>query len=342
MLIKSRSAAEPPSSDITPESVYLGRRQVLTAFGAGAVLAASPGVSVAATTVVASASALVASQADDPRVPAWLRQQVTDRHPSAFTVSGEALTPFRDVSTYNNFYEFGTGKSDPAENAGAFVPHPWKVRIDGAVDKPADYWLEDLLRGLALEERIYRLRCVEAWSMVVPWIGIPLSTVLKRAGMTSGAKFVAFETLHDPKKMPGQREPWLRWPYVEGLRIDEAMHPLTMLAVGVYGRSLPAQNGAPFRLIVPWKYGFKSIKSIVRISLVGQQPRTTWSTMAASEYGFYANVNPAVDHPRWSQKRERRLPNALFSPNWIETKPFNGYADEVASLYRGMDLRRFF
>lgn len=336
MLIRHSSCADIPSSEITAEDAWLSRREFLAAGGAASVLALLPGHAIAG-------SRRVPAVADDPRMPAWLRKQVAARIATGYAAGGEPLTPFSDVSTYNNFYEFGTGKADPADNAASFVAHPWRIRIDGEVGKPGDFTLEDILAGQVLEERIYRFRCVEAWSMVVPWTGFPLAALLKRVAPTSRAKFVAFETLHDPARMSGQKRADLfRWPYVEGLRIDEAMHPLTILSVGVYGRTLPAQNGAPLRLVVPWKYGFKSIKSIVRIRLVEKQPRTTWSEFAPDEYGFFANVNPGVDHPRWSQKRERRLPTGLFTPNWVETRPFNGYADQVASLYRGLDLRRFF
>lgn len=257
----------------------------------------------------------------------------------------ETLTPFQDASSYNNFYEYGLDKEDPAREAYRLKPQPWSVVIEGEVAKPGTYTLEDILKPHALEERIYRLRCVEAWSMVIPWVGFPLGDLLKRVEPTSKAKFVYFETLHDAKQMPGQKSVFstLEWPYREGLRMDEAMHPLTLLAVGMYGKTLPNQNGAPLRLVVPWKYGFKSIKSIVRIRLQESQPKTSWELTAPREYGFYANVNPDVDHPRWTQKQERRLPSAsLFKPNLIKTQPFNGYAEQVAHLYKGMDLRRFF
>ena len=251
----------------------------------------------------------------------------------------EKLTPRDAVTSYNNFYEFGTDKSDPAKNApGVLKPRPWSVTVDGECAKPAIVAFDDLIRPTELEERIYRLRCVEAWSMVIPWIGVPLAAVLNRFEPTSRAKFVAFTTLEDSRQMPGQRSAVLDWPYREGLRIDEAMHPLTLLAVGLYGEDLPAQNGAPLRLVVPWKYGFKSIKSIVRISFVETEPATTWSQLAPAEYGFYSNVNPEVDHPRWSQATERRI-GEFFRR---KTLPFNGYGDQVASLYQGMDLKRYF
>jgi sulfoxide reductase catalytic subunit YedY len=250
----------------------------------------------------------------------------------------EKLTPYEDVTSYNNFYEFGTGKGDPARNAKDFRTRPWKVVVEGEVAKPGEYDLDDLLRGITSEERIYRLRCVEAWSMVIPWMGFPLSTLINRFEPTSNAKYVELTTLFDPEQMPGQRRNILPWPYVEGLRMDEAMHPLTILATGLYGRELPNQNGAPLRLVVPWKYGFKSVKSIVRIRFVQDQPRNTWNVMIPNEYGFYANVNPEVDHPRWSQARERRIGDFFKRP----TLMFNGYADQVAHLYEGMDLERYY
>ena len=259
------------------------------------------------------------------------------------------LTEEEAITSYNNFYEFGLDKADPAKRAGALRTEPWSVVVEGAVGKPGRYALEDLLRGQALEERVYRMRCVEAWSMVIPWVGIPLASLIKRFEPTSKAKFVAFQTLHDPEQMPGQKPGFLGfssldWPYVEGLRMDEAMHPLTLMAVGLYGKTLLPQNGAPFRLVVPWKYGFKGIKSIVRIRFQETQPPTSWSRSAPGEYGFFANVNPVVDHPRWSQAKERRIySGSLFGGvERIETLPFNGYAEQVASLYQGMDLRRHF
>ena len=251
---------------------------------------------------------------------------------------GETRTPYRDVTSYNNFYEFGVDKDDPAANAHTLRTRPWTLTIDGEVARPEVLDVDRVLRLFPLEERVYRMRCVEAWSMVIPWVGFPLAGLLGRAGPTPRARYVAFTTLHDPAQMPGQARRVLDWPYVEGLRLDEAMHPLALLAVGLYGRVLPNQNGAPLRLVVPWKYGFKGIKSIVHIRLSADQPRTTWSEAAPDEYGFYANVNPAVDHPRWSQATERRIGERARRP----TLPFNGYADQVASLYAGMDLRRFF
>jgi sulfoxide reductase catalytic subunit YedY len=252
--------------------------------------------------------------------------------------SGEKNNSYNAVTNYNNFYEFGTDKSDPAANAGTLKPRPWQVTIEGEVARPQVFEIDELIKSFALEERIYRMRCVEAWSMVIPWVGFPLGDLLKRVAPTSRAKYVAFKSLHDPQQMPGQRTDLLQWPYVEGLRIDEAMHPLTILAVGLYGKRLPNQDGAPIRLVVPWKYGFKGIKSIVNIRLTEEQPPSSWNITAPDEYGFYANVNPAVDHPRWSQATERRIGEYRRRP----TLPFNGYADQVAGLYQGMDLTKFF
>jgi sulfoxide reductase catalytic subunit YedY len=250
----------------------------------------------------------------------------------------EKPSTFREITTYNNFYEFGTDKSDPAAYSGDFKPKPWTVRIDGHVKKEADVQLEDLLKPFAVEDRIYRMRCVEGWSMVIPWRGIPLASILKRVEPTSKARYVAFQTVLRPEEMPGQRRRVLDWPYVEGLRLDEALHPLTFMATGLYGRDLPNQNGAPFRLVVPWKYGFKSIKSIVRMTLTATEPPTTWNLSAPDEYGFYSNVNPEVDHPRWSQKTERRI--GEFGKR--KTLMLNGYAGLVEGLYAGMDLKKHY
>ena len=324
MIKKSPQLTE---NDVTPESLYLRRREFIGAAGAllaaGALPLSSP----------LSASELAALQfaparADDKR--------------GFYTP--EALTPFDDVARYNNFYEFGTDKGDPARYAGELTTDPWSVEVLGHVARPGTYQLEDILSWVELEERIYRLRCVEAWSMVIPWIGFPLASLIKRVEPTSKARYLQFETLYRPEEMRGQRSRFstIDWPYVEGLRMDEAMHPLTIMSVGLYGKVLPNQNGAPIRLVVPWKYGFKSIKSVVRIRFVEQEPATTWNKMQPAEYGFYANVNPDVDHPRWSQKTERRLPSSLFSPNRIETQFMNGYADQVAGLYQGMDLRKYY
>jgi sulfoxide reductase catalytic subunit YedY len=320
-----RRLPEPPASEITPEALYLRRRDFLrgSALAAGALLL--PGCAEAETQEAHAADA-----ARELRALENLR-------PGPFGTD-EERTPYADATRYNNFYEFGTGKEDPARYAGSLRPEPWSVVIDGEVAKPGRVPLETLLAPHPLEERVYRLRCVEAWSMVIPWVGFPLGDLLRRFEPTSDAKYVAFETLVDPEQMPGQRRAVLDWPYVEGLRLDEALHPLAILAVGMYGRVLPNQNGAPIRLVVPWKYGFKSIKSIVRIRLVRDLPPTTWNLAAPEEYGFYANVNPEVDHPRWSQAKERRIGELRRRP----TLPFNGYAEQVASLYAGMDLRKLY
>jgi sulfoxide reductase catalytic subunit YedY len=311
-----RKHAEPPSSEITPEKLFVDRRAFIAAAGTLGATAIAGGL----------LPRVAGAQPQEPQAVGKPFGLQPDDKP----------TPWTDVTTYNNFYEFGTDKSDPSENAGNFKTRPWTVRVDGMVAKPADYQLEDFLKPSALEDRIYRHRCVEAWSMVVPWRGIPLADVIKRANPTSKAKFVEFTTLLDPKQMPGERTAVLPWPYTEGLRLDEALHPLALLTTGVYGRTLPNQNGAPLRLIVPWKYGFKGIKSIVRIKFTDEQPKTAWNQAAKNEYGFYSNVNPAVDHPRWSQATERRI-GEFFKR---KTLMFNGYADQVASLYSGMDLRK--
>lgn len=275
--------------------------------------------------------------------PEWLEQKLGNISAGNFSTN-EPATPYPVVTSYNNFYEFGTGKSDPVENSMGFVTDPWSVEVKGKAEITGTFTLEDILKPHDLEERVYRLRCVEAWSMVVPWIGFPLADLLKRFKPTSDAKFVRFQTLYDPDQMPEQRSRFsaIDYPYIEGLRIDEAMNELAFLAVGVYGKALPNQNGAPIRLVLPWKYGFKSIKSIVKIEFLKRQPKTTWEKSNPREYGFYANVNPEVDHPRWSQARERRLPGSLFTKNTIETLMFNGYAPQVAHLYQGMNLAKNF
>jgi sulfoxide reductase catalytic subunit YedY len=312
-----RRGTDVPSSEITTESNYLNRREwlasVAVAAGAIGVTALAPGV----------AGALSPQAQPNLGKPYGLQPN-------------DAPTSWEDVTSYNNFYEFGTGKDEPAQYAKNFVPKPWTVRVDGLVKKPADYQFEDFVKPHKMEDRIYRMRCVEAWSMVIPWRGFPLGDLIKRAEPTPAAKYVEMTTLYDPKRMPGQVRPNLDWPYIEGLRLDEATHPLTLLATGLYGKDLPNQNGAPLRLVVPWKYGFKGVKSIVRIRLVDKEPKNTWQVTAPDEYGFYANVNPQVDHPRWSQATERRI--GEFRRR--ETLMFNGYADQVASLYSGMDLRR--
>ena len=341
MLIKIKRNSEVNSSEITSETIYRERRQFLRKTGQFAL--AGLGAALVGCADNSSAKAVGYGAIPQPQSADWLIKQVNNYKAGGFSAE-DPLTPYKDVSTYNNFYEFGTGKGDPARTAGRFVTEPWSVVVEGEVNKPGKYTLEDMLKPHAMEERIYRLRCVEAWSMVIPWVGIPLADIIKRFEPTSKAKFVEFTTLHDPEQMPGQKARFgaLDWPYVEGLTIDEAMNPLTLMATGLYGKTLPNQNGAPFRLVVPWKYGFKSIKSIVKIRLTDKQPRTTWESIAPQEYGFYANVNPKVDHPRWSQATERRLPGTLLSPNRIETRMFNGYEEEVASLYKGLDLRKFY
>lgn len=307
----------PRPSEITPRALFDARRSFLR--DAGFVLAAA-------------GAAALAGGARDASAKAFGNARVGPYG------TAETPTPFRDVTSYNNFYEFGTGKEDPAERAGSLRTRPWTVSVEGECAKPRRWGIEELLKLATVEERVYRMRCVEGWSMVIPWNGYPLAELLKRAEPTSRAKYVEFTTLSDPAQMPGQRSPVLDWPYVEGLRIDEAMHPLTLLTLGLYGDLLPNQNGAPVRLVVPWKYGFKSAKSIVRIRFTEQEPRTAWNKAAPREYGFYSNVNPAVEHPRWSQAKERRIGEFTKRP----TLPFNGYAEQVAGLYAGMDLRKYF
>jgi sulfoxide reductase catalytic subunit YedY len=317
-----RKPSDIRSSEITPREMYLNRRKFMRD-------AAVAGTALAAGRILPAAAAAIGSPAADE-----LQFRRSD-----LSTHGEELTPLKDVTTYNNFYEFGTDKDDPARNAHTLRTVPWTVSIEGEVKTARLYDVESILKmHPSLEERVYRLRCVEAWSMVIPWIGIPLASVIKAVQPTSKAKYVAFQTLFDPKQMPGQRRYVLRWPYVEGLRMDEAMHPLTILAVGLYGETLLNQNGAPIRLVVPWKYGYKSIKSIVKIRFVEKQPPTSWNSAAPDEYGFYSNVNPDVDHPRWSQAKERRI-GEFFKR---KTLMFNGYADQVAGLYAGMDLRKYY
>jgi len=317
MLIRIAKASDIKSSEITPKSLFDDRRRFLkTAAVAGAGLAiGSIGGSVEAATV---------------KLPNLVKTKW-----NAETV-GKELTPYRSVTGYNNFYEFGTGKTDPITYAKDFEPKPWAIKVDGLCENPGTYSYEDLVNPHKLEERVYRFRCVEAWSMVVPWVGIPLGDIIKRLAPTGDAKYVAFETLNDPDRMPGQKRRVLKWPYREGLRLDEAMNPLTLFTVGLYGEELPNQNGAPIRLVVPWKYGFKSIKSIVRISFTAKQPPTSWNMSAPREYGFYSNVNPEVNHPRWSQAKERNIGEFLKKP----TLMLNGYEEEVGSMYAGMDMKK--
>jgi sulfoxide reductase catalytic subunit YedY len=320
MLIKMKKASDIKSSDITPQSAYLDRRRFLSS-------------AVIASTGLATTSLLLPAIAEAATPKVAFKDLVKSKHSIK-----DMATSYKSITTYNNFYEFGTDKGAPARNAKNFKTKPWKIVIEGEVDKPGTYDYDDIIKPHKLEERIYRFRCVEAWSMVIPWVGIPLGDILKRFQPTSKAKYVAFETLHDPKQMPGQTRSILQWPYREGLRIDEAMNPLTILGVGLYGQEMPNQNGAPIRLVVPWKYGFKSIKSIVKIRLTDKMPDTSWNLSAPREYGFYSNVNPSVSHPRWSQAKERLIGNFLKH----KTLMLNGYADEVASLYTGMDLSKNF
>ena len=314
MLLKQADEVHP--SEITPEDVFLNRRTFIR-------IASAAGIGLASSVVF----------------PQLLDGQ--DRWPEGkkgpYDVDDE-VNKYKDITTYNNFYEFGVDKGDPSENARSFRPKPWTVRIEGEVKKPATYNLEDIVKPSKAEDRIYRHRCVEGWSMVIPWRGFPLADLIKRVEPTSRAKFVAFETVYRPEEMPGQKRRVLEWPYVEGLRLDEARHPLTLLAVGLYGKEMLNQNGAPLRLVVPWKYGFKSIKSIVKIKFVEKEPPTTWNLLSPNEYGFYSNVNPDVDHPRWSQKTERRIGDFLKR----KTMMFNGYGDQVNGMYSGMDLKKSF
>lgn len=322
MLIKK--PADLRWSDVTPKNLYLRRREFIKAAGTMAAGAA---------TVAAGLPLGDVEAAQNPKAykfPSLKKGGPFD--------TDEKVNSYRDITTYNNFYEFGLDKGDPAKNAHTLKPTPWSIKVEGHCDKPGTYDVQDVVSWFPLEERIYRMRCVEAWSMVIPWVGFPLGDLVKRFEPTSKAKFIEFKTLVDPKQMPGVLEPNLQWPYREGLRMDEAMHPLTLMVVGLYGEVLPNQNGAPIRLVVPWKYGFKGIKSIVSIRFLENEPTNTWKQTRSSEYGFYANVNPEVDHPRWSQATERRI-GEFFRR---KTLMFNGYADQVASLYTGMDLRKYY
>ena len=329
MLIKNTAGIT--TNEITDESVYLRRRDFIRLAGGAAVAAA-------AAPLLACSGERVAAEPGGGGTFGSAQLPLTGYKERA-VATDEKLNTFDEITGYNNFFEFGTDKSDPKRYGGSLKTSPWKVKVDGHCNKPADYNVEDLIKPSQLEERIYRLRCVEAWSMVIPWIGVPLAEVVKRAEPTSKAGFVEFTTLLRLSQMPGQATSSLDWPYTEGLRMDEAMHPLTILAVGLYGKTLMNQNGAPIRLVVPWKYGFKSIKSIVRIRFVEKQPKTAWSMANPSEYGFYSNVNPEVDHPRWSQATERRIPGYFKTHR---TLMFNGYGDQVASLYAAMDLKKFY
>jgi sulfoxide reductase catalytic subunit YedY len=328
MLIKK--AGDIPSSDITDERLYLRRREFVQ-LGVGLVGAAAGGVLAACGSDALDASATApANVAPQTPIAGIAKKMVT---------TDEKINTFDEITSYNNYYEFGTGKADPAKYAGQLKTSPWTVKIDGLCAKPGDYHLDDLIKTADLEERVYRFRCVEAWSMVIPWVGIPLAAVIKRAEPTAKATFVEMQTVLRPREMPGLAYGGLNWPYTEGLRMDEATHPLAFLAVGLYGKTLMNQNGAPIRLVVPWKYGFKNVKSIVRIRFVDKMPHTAWNDANPGEYGFYSNVNPTVDHPRWSQATERRIPGYFKT---TKTLMFNGYGDQVASLYAGMDLKKFY
>lgn len=336
MLIKRRKIGDVSENDITPETVYFNRRSILKSLGLAA-----------ASSVAGSAHSGLLDELFGAKPP----QQQAPREPLSHSPDNETkgltLTPETKVINHNNYYEFGTDKTDPAANSQHLQTRPWTLSVEGEVAQPGNIDVWELIHNTSLEERIYRMRCVEAWSMVIPWLGIELGRVLQKFKPTSRAKYVAFQTLYDPKQMPGQRSRriggGIDYPYLEGLRIDEAMHPLTLLSVGLYGKTLPPQNGAPVRLVVPWKYGFKGIKSIVKIRLVEKQPPSTWNLLAPQEYGFYANVNPNVDHPRWSQATERFIgPGGPFSSTRQKTLMFNGYGDDVASLYSGMDLKTFY
>ncbi|PAV47872.1 protein-methionine-sulfoxide reductase catalytic subunit MsrP [Pseudomonas sp. HAR-UPW-AIA-41] len=328
MLIKIVKASDCKESEVCSESLYLSRRRLLSA-----------GLAITAGSLLPSVASAESSSAD--ALPPWLQHRQRASYSGAALAPNDSVAPYTAATGYNNFYEFGPDKDDPARHAASLTAEPWTVLVDGEVERPGRYDLSSLFPEMALEERIYRLRCVEAWSMVIPWLGFPLASLVKHLQPNSHAKFIRFETLVRAEEMPGVRSPFalIDWPYVEGLRMDEAMHPLSFMAVGMYGGAIAKQNGAPLRLVVPWKYGFKSIKSIVRISFTREQPRTTWQALAPDEYGFFANVNPDVDHPRWSQATERRLPGGLFERGVRDTLMFNGYGDEVAGLYAGMDLR---
>jgi sulfoxide reductase catalytic subunit YedY len=328
--LKDRGYRHPISSEITPRAAYDGRREFLTKLAAGGA-----GVALAAW----AARDAMAQQAARPGKHAAL---AGERSAVAGALTMEKLTSYEDASTYNNFYEFGTDKSDPARRAGTLKPRPWTVVVEGEVAKPRTFGIEDLLKLATLEERVYRLRCVEGWSMVIPWVGYSLSELIKRVEPTGNAKYVEFVTLADRSQMPGLSSSVLDWPYVEGLRLDEAMHPLALLGFGMYGEVLPNQNGAPVRIVVPWKYGFKSGKSIVKIRFVEKQPKTSWVVAASQEYGFYSNVNPNVDHPRWSQATERRIGEGGVFTKKRPTLMFNGYEAQVGQLYAGLDLKKYY
>lgn len=332
----TRLPKEPPSAEITPEGLYSRRREFLknTALFAGTSAALGTGL-----LRILGGGRAGKTAAGPPEIPHVPGEPVsTPDLPRTLYTASDPPTPYEAITTYNNYYELGLSKRDPSERAASIKLRPWTVRVTGEVEREQEIDIDTLLRWFPLEERVYRMRCVETWSMVIPWLGFPLGDLIKRLAPTSRAKYVTFTTLHDPEQLPGQKSSVLEWPYVEGLRIDEAVHPLAMLVVGLYGKGLPPQNGAPLRLVVPWKYGFKGIKGIVKIGFSEARPRTSWAAAAPGEYGFFANVNPSVDHPRWSQATERRIGDVRRRP----TLPFNGYADAVAGLYTGMDLHQEF
>lgn len=330
MLIKIKKSSDISENQVTDESVYLNRRQFVKGSALSLVTAS---VANSAFSAVKEGNALIP--------PKSIAASFSSIESTPYGLD-EKVTPYDVATRYNNFYEFGYGKDDPAKLSGGFKTTPWTITVEGEAEVVGEFALDDLINENQLQERIYRFRCVEAWSMVIPWVGIPLSNILKKFKPTSNARYVYFETLYDPKQLPGQRGGNIEWPYREGLTIAEAMNSLSLLSVGMYGSILPNQNGAPVRLIVPWKYGFKSIKSIVKIHFLKEKPATTWNMLAPQEYGFYANVNPGVDHPRWSQKQERRLPGGFLLPNVVDTQLFNGYQEEVGSLYSGLDLTKNF
>lgn len=328
LIYTSSSQNDIQPSEITPKEIFENRRDFIKVAGSGLIAASLMGMS------------RLSPAAENKPALYNPRQKISNISKTAYGAD-EKVAKYEDATTYNNYYEFGTGKGDPAVEATLFKPHPWSISIEGAIKKPKTISIDDLMKLAPLEERIYRLRCVEAWSMVIPWVGLPLASLVKWAEPTSNAKFIEFVSANDPATMPGARVPVLEWPYTEGLRMDEATNPLTLLAVGMYGELLPNQNGAPVRLVVPWKYGFKGAKAIVKIRFVEKMPMTSWMKASPSEYGFYANVNPEVDHPRWTQSSEKRIGAGLFAGR-IKTKMFNGYAEQVAHLYTGMDLRKNF
>jgi sulfoxide reductase catalytic subunit YedY len=342
VLIRIQDPLAPAASEITPQAAWLARRHWMASAGRAGLIAGSAGPAAAASAALGLGAPAFAQGTSSASPGARGASALAYRSGPVEFNTTEKPTPWKDVTTYNNFYEFGLDKDEPHRKARSLRTRPWTLTVEGAVQRPGVFGIEDLLRWAPLEERIYRMRCVEGWSMVIPWLGYPLAELIRRVEPLGQAKFLEFTTLADPTQMPGLKSPVIKWPYTEGLRLDEARHPLTLLGLGLYGDVLPPQNGAPVRLIVPWKYGFKSSKSIVRIRFTEHQPMTSWNRSAPQEYGFYSNVNPEVDHPRWSQATERRIGEDGFFARKRPTLMFNGYADQVASLYAGMDLRRHY